>query len=110
MNVAGARVFVVDDDRSMLRAVARRPLRMAGHEVETFASPGEFLARPPHDGPGCVLLDLQECPGSTVSKCSRPWPVAGQVLPVFRERPRQRPRHGDGDEGRSDRLPDEAVR
>jgi FixJ family two-component response regulator len=51
-------VFVVDDDASSRRAVTRL-LRAAGFAVETFASAAEFLARPPADGPGCILLDLQ---------------------------------------------------
>jgi RNA polymerase sigma factor (sigma-70 family) len=51
-------VFVVDDDASMLRAVSRL-LASAGRKVEAFASPREFLDRPQHDGPGCLVLDLK---------------------------------------------------
>ncbi len=58
MSARGTIVFVVDDDPSMLRAVARL-LRAAGHDVETFASPREFLAQNPHEGPGCLVLDLK---------------------------------------------------
>ncbi len=58
MSTPGTIVFVVDDDPSMLRAVARL-LRAAGHDVEAFASPREFLARSPHEGPGCLVLDLK---------------------------------------------------
>ncbi len=54
----GAVVFVVDDDPSMLRALARL-LKASGRDVEAFASPREFLARPAHDGPGCLVLDLK---------------------------------------------------
>ena len=58
MNLAEPVVFVVDDDASMLRALSRL-LRSAGRRVEAFASPREFLDRPRHDGPGCVVLDLK---------------------------------------------------
>jgi RNA polymerase sigma factor (sigma-70 family) len=51
-------VFVVDDDASMRRALSRL-LTTTGHRVEAFASPREFLDRPVHDGPGCVVLDLK---------------------------------------------------
>lgn len=51
-------VFVVDDDNHVRRAFARL-LRSAGHEVETFGSAGELLARSAEvDAPACVILDL----------------------------------------------------
>lgn len=52
------RVFVIDDDPLVLRGLAR-VLRGNGFVVEAFASAAEFLARPLHDGPACVLLDLR---------------------------------------------------
>jgi FixJ family two-component response regulator len=58
MTSSGATVFVVDDDRSILRALTRL-LRAEGLAVETFASPRAFLDRPPHEGAGCLVLDLQ---------------------------------------------------
>ena len=58
MSPAEAIVFVVDDDASMLRALSRL-LATAGRKVEAFASPREFLDRPVHDGPGCLVLDLK---------------------------------------------------
>ncbi len=51
------RVFVVDDDPLVLRAI-ERVLQSNGYPVEVFASPTTFLARPPYDGVACVLLDL----------------------------------------------------
>lgn len=52
-------VFVVDDDASARRSVARL-LRSAGCAVETHASAAEFLrsdsGRP---RPGCIVLDLR---------------------------------------------------
>jgi FixJ family two-component response regulator len=50
-------VFVVDDDRLVLSAVARL-LRSAGHKAETFASPREFLERVHSGEPGCLVVDL----------------------------------------------------
>ena len=51
------RVFVVDDEPTVLAALERM-LRASGFEVSTFASPSDFLAAAPRDGVGCVLLDL----------------------------------------------------
>ena len=51
------RVFVVDDEPTVLAALERM-LRASGYEVITFVSPSDFLAAAPHDGVGCVLLDL----------------------------------------------------
>jgi FixJ family two-component response regulator len=53
-----ATVFVVDDDASMREALAGL-IRAAGLNVETFASAQEFLARPPADVPGCLVLDVR---------------------------------------------------
>jgi FixJ family two-component response regulator len=50
-------VFVVDDDRSVLSAVARL-LRSAGLKAEIFASPREFLERVHSGEPGCLVVDL----------------------------------------------------
>ena len=47
----------MDDDRSVLSAVARL-LRSAGHKAETFASPREFLERLHFGEPGCLVVDL----------------------------------------------------
>ncbi len=73
-------VFVVDDDASILRAVTRL-LRAEGLAVETFASPRAFLERPLHDGPGCVVLDLQ-MPGADGLEVQRALAAAGRDLPV----------------------------
>ncbi len=52
------RVFVVDDDQSARRGLARL-LRAAGHDVREFASAVEFLGALEPDVSGCVLLDLR---------------------------------------------------
>jgi RNA polymerase sigma factor (sigma-70 family) len=51
-------VFLVDDDTAVLNAVARL-IRSAGYNVETFASPRDFLKQPHSDEPGCLVLDLR---------------------------------------------------
>jgi FixJ family two-component response regulator len=56
-------VFVVDDDPSVRRSVTRL-LESSGYAVEAFASAREFLARSPHPGPCCLVLDVR-MPGLT---------------------------------------------
>jgi FixJ family two-component response regulator len=60
---APALVSVVDDDPSVRRSLARL-VKGAGYRVEAFASAHEFLARPPDEGPACLLLDVR-MPGLT---------------------------------------------
>jgi FixJ family two-component response regulator len=60
---APALVSVVDDDPSVRRSLARL-VKAAGYRVEAFASANEFLARPPEEGPACLLLDVR-MPGLT---------------------------------------------
>jgi FixJ family two-component response regulator len=50
-------IAVVDDDRSVIKSLARM-LRLAGYAVETFASAREFLASPPGAPPQCLVLDV----------------------------------------------------
>jgi FixJ family two-component response regulator len=51
-------VFIVDDDSSVRRSLARL-VRAAGFDVETFGSAREFLARPRYDGVSCLVLDVR---------------------------------------------------
>ena len=50
-------IAVVDDDRSVIKSLARM-LRLAGYAVETFGSAGEFLASFPATRPQCLVLDV----------------------------------------------------
>jgi FixJ family two-component response regulator len=52
------RVFIVDDDKAVVRALERL-LMSNGYPVESFDSPTQFLERPPYDGTACLLLDLR---------------------------------------------------
>jgi FixJ family two-component response regulator len=51
-------VFAIDDDASVRKGLARL-LRSAGYKHEMFESASDFLARPTHSGPSCVILDVQ---------------------------------------------------
>ena len=50
-------VFVVDDDVSV-RESLELLIKFAGWQPETFASAGEFLARPRTATPNCLVLDI----------------------------------------------------
>lgn len=56
-------VFVIDDEPSVRKALARL-LRSAGYRAETFVSAEEFLKRERGDGVGCLVLDVH-MPGLT---------------------------------------------
>jgi FixJ family two-component response regulator len=51
-------IHVVDDDDSLRTAVTRL-LRVAGYEVRSYPSAGEFLLARPANTPGCVVLDVR---------------------------------------------------
>jgi FixJ family two-component response regulator len=51
-------VFIIDDDASVRKALSRL-LRSAGHACEAYPSAQAFLARAPHAGPCCVVLDFR---------------------------------------------------
>jgi FixJ family two-component response regulator len=51
-------VFVVDDDLSVRTSLANL-LVTEDHAVEIFANAAEYLARMPHPGPSCLVLDVQ---------------------------------------------------
>src|SRR6266436_7769439 len=58
MNAPTPFVFVIDDDESVRKGL-KRLLRSANYESEVFKSASDFLARPPHSGPACVIVDVQ---------------------------------------------------
>jgi RNA polymerase sigma factor (sigma-70 family) len=64
MNEPLAKVYVVDDDPSVRKSLARL-LRSAGYQTETFSTAREFLDyRRVHDTPGPLVLDV-EMPGAS---------------------------------------------
>ena len=58
MMQSNALVFVIDDDASMRQGVVRW-LQSVGYKSEAFESASDFLARPPHADPCCVIVDVQ---------------------------------------------------
>jgi FixJ family two-component response regulator len=57
MNELEPRVFVVNGKQSVRKSLADL-LATNGYSVKIFASAAQFLARVPHPGPGCVLVEL----------------------------------------------------
>lgn len=57
MREQNSRVFVLDDDPSVVRSVSNL-LESDGYEVECFFNSREYLARKPHLGPACLILDV----------------------------------------------------
>ena len=53
-----SRVFVVDDDQSVRTSLANL-LSTEDYALEVFPSAAEYLARVPHPGPACLILDVQ---------------------------------------------------
>ena len=53
-----AMVFVIDDDQSFRKSLERM-LDTAHYSVELFGGASEFLSRPAHPGPSCVIVDVQ---------------------------------------------------
>jgi FixJ family two-component response regulator len=53
-----AMVFVIDDDQSVRKSLARL-LDAANYRTELFNSASEFLSRSAHPGPSCVIVDVQ---------------------------------------------------
>ncbi|HEU5179429.1 MAG TPA: response regulator [Candidatus Polarisedimenticolia bacterium] len=77
---ASPTVFVVDDDRSFLKAVARL-LRGSGHAVETFGSARDLLQRLRQEASGCILADLK-MPGMDGMELHEAVAVSENPLPV----------------------------
>ncbi|MCX6878385.1 MAG: response regulator [Verrucomicrobia bacterium] len=75
-----ATVFIVDDDVSFLRSVARL-LRVAGFQVVIHNSAAEFLAELQPDTQGCVITDLM-MPGMDGMALQEALRKAGSPLPV----------------------------
>ena len=57
MPTFGPMISIVDDDRSVRRAL-RRLIGSAGYLVETFASAPEFLRSAPSTRTACLVLDI----------------------------------------------------
>ena len=74
-------VQVIDDDASFRTAVERR-LKLAGYDVETYASAQQLLDRlPGAERPGCILLDVQ-MPGLNGLDLQSRLIERGSILPI----------------------------
>jgi FixJ family two-component response regulator len=58
MTTPTAMVFVIDDDESVRKSLARL-LDSAQYATELFNSASEFLTRSAHTGPSCVIVDVK---------------------------------------------------
>jgi RNA polymerase sigma factor (sigma-70 family) len=74
-------VFLVDDEASVLKALARL-LRSAGLNVETFSSPEEFLQHHNPNAAGCLVLDVA-MPGLNGLELQRALVAKGTELPII---------------------------
>jgi FixJ family two-component response regulator len=75
------RVLLVDDDDSLRRALART-IRLAGHEVEAFASVESLLAQGVPERDACLVLDV-DLPGIGGIALKRTLVAAGRDLPTI---------------------------
>ena len=75
-------VFLVDDDSSVRRALARL-IKAAGYQLQTFTSAREFLDSKLHDdGPACLVLDVR-MPGLSGLDLQRELQTANATLPII---------------------------
>jgi FixJ family two-component response regulator len=74
-------VFLVDDDASVRRALARL-IKSAGHQVQTFASAREFLGtNADKEKAACLVLDVR-MPGLTGIDLQRELKTTSRNLPI----------------------------
>jgi FixJ family two-component response regulator len=74
-------VFLVDDDASVRRALARL-IKSAGHQVQTFASAREFLGTNADiEEPACLVLDVR-MPGLTGIDLQRELQTMSRNVPI----------------------------
>jgi FixJ family two-component response regulator len=74
-------VFVVDDESTTRRALARL-IRSVGMQVETFASAREFMTCVRPDGPACLILDVR-LPGENGLLVQQALHTAGGCPPII---------------------------
>lgn len=74
-------IHVVDDDASFRNSLARL-LQAAGYRTALYESGSAFLANPPADEPGCILLDMQMS-GLNGFQLQEHLTRSGSILPVI---------------------------
>ena len=81
MSTSEPKVFVVDDDMSVRTAI-KRLMKSVQMDVEAFENAKEFLSRPRHDGPSCLVLDIR-MPGLSGLDLQEELVKAGLTLPII---------------------------
>ncbi len=81
MSDPGPVVFVVDNDASVRKSLARL-LRAEGYETETFGSAEEFLQNAPQKESGCIILDVR-MPGKSGMQLQEDLNNASSSLPII---------------------------
>jgi FixJ family two-component response regulator len=74
-------VFIVDDDDSVRGSLARL-MRIVGYHVVSSDSAEAFLALPPFDGIGCLVLDIR-MPGRSGLELQEALARTGSRLPII---------------------------
>jgi FixJ family two-component response regulator len=75
------RVFVIDDDASILKSLSRL-LSSSGLEAEIFESAEQFLERKRYEGVGCIVLDVK-MPGLSGTALQELLNETGLSMPVI---------------------------
>ena len=81
MHDSSPKIFVVDDDPSVLKGLSR-VLRSTGLGVATFSSPHEFLEQHNPREPGCLVLDVA-MPGLNGLELQATLTAKGSVIPII---------------------------
>lgn len=81
MKIQTHKIYIVDDDDSVRRALGRL-IRSEGMTSEAFASGELFLAGIPDDAQGCVVMDIR-MPGLTGYDVQQRLRNRGQKIPVI---------------------------
>ena len=76
-----ARIFIIDDDRSLRTSLARL-LGSAGFETEVFASAEDYLTRERYHGIACIILDVR-MPGRSGLQLQESLSELGSDLPIL---------------------------
>ena len=80
MNNKRAKIFIVDDDESFGKSLARL-MRSVGFDVEVFVDAREFLKREIYTGTSCLLLDVR-MPGMTGPELQRELSSRNILMPI----------------------------
>ncbi len=81
MSDPGPVVFVVDDDASVRKSLARL-LRAEGYETETYGSAEEFLQKASQKEGGCIILDVR-MPGKSGMQLQEDLSNTSSSLPII---------------------------